>query len=170
MLHRAHPWAYYAGIYALLQICSLISLLCLAITILIVSVRRAGANLHRDALRTLIRAPLRFFTTTDTGVVTNLFSQDLNLIDTELPTALLNTLSCVSPVAMTLLLVFAELLGKEIVQSDTEFPGFPSNRTSDRYAYLFSVLGHKLPVPQRPAIYGAKVLSADFQAAKVARP
>lgn len=95
--HPAHSYGYYAGIYALLQICAMVSLLLLAIAIYIVSVRRAGANIHHDALRTLIRAPLRFFTATDTGVVTNLFSQDLNLIDTELPNALLNTLFCVSP-------------------------------------------------------------------------
>ncbi|KAI0124051.1 putative ABC multidrug transporter [Xylariales sp. AK1849] len=92
--HPAHPYAYYAGIYALLQISGLISLLLLGIAIWVVSIKRAGANLHQDALRTLIRAPLRFFTATDTGVVTNLFSQDLNLIDTELPNALLNTLFC----------------------------------------------------------------------------
>ena len=95
--HPAHTHAYYAGIYALLQICALLSLLILGITIFVVSVERAGANVHQDALRTLVRAPLRFFTSTDTGVVTNLFSQDLNLIDTELPNALLNTLFSVSP-------------------------------------------------------------------------
>ncbi|THV45305.1 hypothetical protein BGAL_0505g00080 [Botrytis galanthina] len=89
------PHAYYAGIYALLQISGLFSLLFLGITLFIVSVKKAGAKLHHDALRTLIRAPLRFFTKTDTGVVTNLFSQDLNLIDTELPDATLNTLFCV---------------------------------------------------------------------------
>ncbi|KAI1345500.1 putative ABC multidrug transporter [Xylaria sp. FL0043] len=93
--HPSHTYAYYAGIYALLQIAAAISLLLLGISIFIISVRRAGANVHQDALRTLIRAPLSFFTTTDTGVVTNLFSQDLNLIDTELPNALLNTLFCV---------------------------------------------------------------------------
>ncbi|KAF7558131.1 hypothetical protein G7Z17_g146 [Cylindrodendrum hubeiense] len=93
--HPAHSYAYYAGIYTLLQICALISLLLLGIAIFIVAVERAGANLHQDALRTLIRAPLRFFTATDNGVVTNLFSQDLNLVDTELPSALLNTLFCV---------------------------------------------------------------------------
>lgn len=74
----------------------MISLLLLGINLFIFAVRRAGSNVHRDALRTLIRAPLRFFTKTDTGVVTNLFSQDLNLIDTELPNALLSTLFCVS--------------------------------------------------------------------------
>lgn len=92
----SHPFAYYAGIYALLQFCALISLVLLGIALFIVSVKRAGAGLHQDALNTLIRAPLRFFTTTDTGVVTNLFSQDLNLIDTDLPNSLLNTLFSVS--------------------------------------------------------------------------
>ncbi|CAI7648203.1 unnamed protein product [Penicillium palitans] len=89
--HPTHPYSYYAGIYALLQICALISLFLFGIAILIVSVERAGASLHQDALQTLVQAPLSFFTNTDTGVVTNLFSQDLNLIDTELPSATLNT-------------------------------------------------------------------------------
>ncbi|KUM59972.1 hypothetical protein ACN42_g7172 [Penicillium freii] len=93
--HPTHPYAYYAGIYALLQVCALISLFLLGICLLIVSVERAGASLHQDALQTLIQAPLSFFTNTDTGVVTNLFSQDLNLIDTELPSATLNTVYCV---------------------------------------------------------------------------
>lgn len=93
---RSHSHAYYVGIYALLQVSALISLLLLSITLFIVSIKRAGANLHHDTLTTLIQAPLSFFTHTDTGVITNLFSQDLNLIDTELPDALLNTLFCVS--------------------------------------------------------------------------
>ncbi|KAJ4290433.1 hypothetical protein N0V90_010649 [Kalmusia sp. IMI 367209] len=87
-----HSYGYYAGLYALLQICALVSLLLLAITLWVFGIRRAGANIHRDALRTLVRAPLRFFTKTDTGVITNLFSQDLNLVDTELPDATLNLL------------------------------------------------------------------------------
>ncbi|KAH0376384.1 putative ABC multidrug transporter, partial [Aureobasidium melanogenum] len=91
-IHPIHTWAYYAGIYALLQVCGLLSLLLLAIVIFVVSVQKVGANIHEDALQTLIRAPLSFFTGTDTGVVTNLFSQDLNLVDTELPSALLNFL------------------------------------------------------------------------------
>ncbi|KAF7622110.1 multidrug resistance-associated protein [Aspergillus flavus] len=95
-VHPAHSNSYYAGIYALLQICAIIALLLLGITLFIVSVKKAGANLHQQALRTLIRATLSFFTNTDTGVVTNLFSQDLNLIDTELPEATLNTLFCAS--------------------------------------------------------------------------
>ena len=75
----------------------MMSLLLLAIMLWVVAVKRAGASIHQEALTTLIRAPLYFFTTTDTGVVTNLFSQDLNLIDTELPEATLDTLFSVSP-------------------------------------------------------------------------
>jgi ABC-type multidrug transport system fused ATPase/permease subunit len=90
--NRSHSDAYYIGIYGLLQVCALIALVLLGIAIFITSVKKAGASLHREALDTLMRAPLSFFATTDTGVVTNLFSQDLNLIDTELPEATLNTL------------------------------------------------------------------------------
>ncbi|KAH8655419.1 P-loop containing nucleoside triphosphate hydrolase protein [Xylariales sp. PMI_506] len=93
--HPTHSSAYYAGIYALLQVSAMISLLLLGISLYIFAVKRAGANLHQEALKTLLRAPLSFFTNTDTGVVTNLFSQDLNLIDTELPNATLTTLFCV---------------------------------------------------------------------------
>ncbi|KAF2489056.1 P-loop containing nucleoside triphosphate hydrolase protein [Lophium mytilinum] len=90
-----HSYAYYARIYALFQVLALLSLLLLAITLWVVAIKRAGANIHQEALRTLIRAPLSFFTKTDTGVITNLFSQDLNLIDTELPEATLNVMMAV---------------------------------------------------------------------------
>jgi ABC-type multidrug transport system fused ATPase/permease subunit len=95
--HPVHSYSYYVGIYALLQTCCLLSLVALGYLIWVTGIRKSGAYLHRDALRTLIRAPLRFFTTTDQGIITNLFSQDLNLVDTELPNALLNTLINLTP-------------------------------------------------------------------------
>ncbi|KAL4875611.1 P-loop containing nucleoside triphosphate hydrolase protein [Aspergillus karnatakaensis] len=93
--YPTHGHAYYAGLYALLQVCAMISLLSLGIALYIFAIKKAGANLHQQALTTLMCAPLSFFTHTDTGVVTNLFSQDLNLIDTELPDATLNVLFCI---------------------------------------------------------------------------
>ncbi|CAI6338803.1 unnamed protein product [Periconia digitata] len=93
--HPSHSHSYYASIYAVLNVCALVSLLLLGVALLFFAVKRAGAHLHQEALDTLIHAPLQFLTTTDTGVITNLFSQDLNLIDTELPDSLLNTLFCV---------------------------------------------------------------------------
>ncbi|KAI1099495.1 hypothetical protein F4804DRAFT_321707 [Jackrogersella minutella] len=85
-----HSFGYYAGIYAAFEICALLSLLSLGILLYITVITRSGISLHHDALRTLVRAPLSFFTATDQGIVTNLFSQDLSLVDNELPGALLN--------------------------------------------------------------------------------
>ncbi|KAF9694299.1 hypothetical protein EKO04_007720 [Ascochyta lentis] len=93
-----HSYAYWAGVYALLQISALISLFLLGASIWVVSIKRAGANLHQGILRTLFQAPLRFFTETDTGITTNYFSQDLNLIDTELPDATVSTLFSITQV------------------------------------------------------------------------
>lgn len=87
---------FYLGIYSLLNVSCLFTLLFLGYLVWVLAVRKAGSNLHHDALRTLINAPLGYLTKTDQGVITNLFSQDLNLLDTELANALLNTLMNVS--------------------------------------------------------------------------
>ncbi|KAH0437123.1 ABC multidrug transporter [Colletotrichum camelliae] len=87
----AHSTPFYVGIYALFQCLALGSLIAEAILGLLVIIRISGANLHKDALRAVFAAPLSYFTTTDTGVLTNLFSQDMTLIDGELPQALTNT-------------------------------------------------------------------------------
>lgn len=83
--------SFYVGLYALYQCLALLTLIVEVATGMLIIVRNSGTNLHEKALKTLISAPLRFFATTDTGVVTNLFSQDMTLIDGELPHALTNT-------------------------------------------------------------------------------
>ncbi|KAI5922440.1 ABC multidrug transporter [Camillea tinctor] len=87
-----HGNGYYLGIYAMLQISSLLSMSAFGFSISVAAIRKSGTVLHQKALNTLFHAPLRFITATDQGVITNLFSQDLNLIDTELPNGLLNTI------------------------------------------------------------------------------
>ncbi|KAI0376568.1 P-loop containing nucleoside triphosphate hydrolase protein [Hypomontagnella monticulosa] len=82
--------SYYIGIYALFQIMTLASLFLIGLACFKTLVTISGSRLHKEVLGTVINAPLRFFTTTDTGVVTNLFSQDMTLIDGELPQSLLN--------------------------------------------------------------------------------
>jgi ABC-type multidrug transport system fused ATPase/permease subunit len=47
---------------------------------------RAGQNFHLRAIQTLITAPLSLFTQTPPGVLLNRFSQDLNILDSELGT------------------------------------------------------------------------------------
>lgn len=87
-----HRNAFYLGLFALFQAAGLLSLFLNVWICLRWIIHRSGAALHKAALHTVTHAPLRFFTTTDTGVVTNLFSQDMTLIDGDLPIALINIL------------------------------------------------------------------------------
>ncbi|KAJ6780041.1 hypothetical protein PWT90_01213 [Aphanocladium album] len=90
---QAHSKSFYLGVF------SFLSCLRLATVILevglgsLVLAKLSGLNLHKDAIRTVIAAPLRFFVKTDVGKITNLFSQDLSLIDNELPSALIDAAS-----------------------------------------------------------------------------
>ena len=54
----------------------------------------SGANLHVALLRTIMRAPQKFFNETDTGVTLNRFSQDMTLVDQALPAGVILTLVC----------------------------------------------------------------------------
>ena len=56
----------------------------------------SGANLHLSLLRTIMRAPQKFFNETDTGVTLNRFSQDMTLVDQALPAGVILTLVCTS--------------------------------------------------------------------------
>ncbi|KAG4443174.1 hypothetical protein IFR05_001316 [Cadophora sp. M221] len=89
--HPTHSTPFYIGFYALFQASTLGCLFAICIVVLLVTIQVSGTKIHEEALATVINAPLKFFTTTDTGVVTNLFSQDMTLIDWDLPLALLNT-------------------------------------------------------------------------------
>lgn len=82
--------SFYIGLYAVFQVSYLGSMFFVFLLCLTTMIQRSGSKLHRAALVTLVNAPLKFFATTDTGIVTNLFSQDMNLIDHELPIAVTN--------------------------------------------------------------------------------
>jgi ATP-binding cassette subfamily C (CFTR/MRP) protein 1 len=49
---------------------------------------RSGAVLHSSLLSTVLRAPLSYFINNDIGTIVNRFSQDIKLIDRDLPSAL----------------------------------------------------------------------------------
>lgn len=86
----SHSNSFFLGLYALFQICTPISLLFMSLICFKTMVHQSGSRLHQDALNTVIWAPLRFFSKTDTGTITNLFSQDMTLVDGRLPMALTN--------------------------------------------------------------------------------
>lgn len=61
------------------------SLSALAVQAFMYMVPRSSRGLHLNLLRTVLNAPLSFFTRTDIGTVINRFSQDMTLVDGELP-------------------------------------------------------------------------------------
>ncbi|KAF4624072.1 hypothetical protein G7Y89_g14101 [Cudoniella acicularis] len=84
---------YYLGVYAAFQFLALVFLALFAGHTLTAMAVRAGASLHGVLLATVMAAPISFFSTVDMGITTNRFSQDLLLVDGELPMALLETVS-----------------------------------------------------------------------------
>lgn len=84
---------FYLGIYAMLQGIGMLSWFLFTYHILTTSITASGLNLHGKLLKTAMSMPLSFLTKKDTGAVLNRFSQDLEIIDGELPGALLNTLA-----------------------------------------------------------------------------
>jgi ATP-binding cassette, subfamily C (CFTR/MRP), member 1 len=55
-------------------------------------VPRSSNGLHLSLLRTVMNAPLSFFTRTDSGMTLNRFSQDMGLVDNDLPFSFIDTL------------------------------------------------------------------------------
>lgn len=91
--NATHPngnLGYWLGIYALLGVAGLISLVVSCWQIIVTMVPQSGGNFHSRLLNTVLRAPMSFFATTDTGTTLNRFSQDLQLIDMDLPISALN--------------------------------------------------------------------------------
>ncbi|EFQ31083.1 ABC transporter [Colletotrichum graminicola] len=68
---------------------------------------RSGAELHRRLISTVTGASLGFFSTTNTGVILNRFSQDLELIDRQLPPAILALSNQVSKLIVQTTLLFS---------------------------------------------------------------
>ncbi|KAF7719382.1 Uncharacterized protein PECH_004876 [Penicillium ucsense] len=81
----------YLGVYAMLGCIAMISLILGCWQMVITMVPRSGETFHRKLLQTVLAAPMFFFSTTDMGSILNRFSQDLQLIDMELPIAAINT-------------------------------------------------------------------------------
>lgn len=79
------------GVYAMLGGVALLFLIVSCWQLIITMVPRSGVNFHWKLLNAVLSSPMTFFSTTDTGVTLNRFSQDLMLIDMELPVAALNT-------------------------------------------------------------------------------
>ena len=102
--HPNSRLGYWLGIYAMLGIAGLASLVAGCWALVVTMVPQAGRSFHRKLLKTVLAAPLSFFAKTDTGVTLNRFSQDLQLIDMDLPVSALNffiaSVLCVSQIVL----------------------------------------------------------------------
>ncbi|KAH8204385.1 hypothetical protein TruAng_001436 [Truncatella angustata] len=78
------------GIFAALEAGALIALVLVCWHVLLNLAVISGSKLHHTLLKCTLRAPLSFFGVTDIGSITNRFSQDMNLVDAELPFSLIN--------------------------------------------------------------------------------
>ncbi|KAJ5562000.1 hypothetical protein N7535_003537 [Penicillium sp. DV-2018c] len=92
----AHPKqeiGHYLGIYVMLGCIAMLALVVGCWQMIITMVPKSGESFHRRLLTTVLSAPMLFFSTTDSGTILNRFSQDLQLIDMELPIAAINTVA-----------------------------------------------------------------------------
>ncbi|GKT64976.1 ABC multidrug transporter [Colletotrichum tofieldiae] len=81
---------YYLGLFGLLTGLAVLGITGAAYFFLIVMVPLSSEILHARLLRSVMEAPVAFFSRTDVGVTTNRFSQDMSVVDTELPFALVD--------------------------------------------------------------------------------
>lgn len=66
---------------------------------------RASKRMHHQLLDGVMHSPMIFFDTTPMGRILNLFSKDINVIDTIMPNTFRSWLSCVFSVISTVLLI-----------------------------------------------------------------
>jgi ABC-type multidrug transport system fused ATPase/permease subunit len=84
--------AKYISVYVVLAVGGTIFLGLAYSLVLVLMVPRAGLRLHKVMLKAVMAAPMSFFAQTDTGVTINRFSQDMGLIDRQLPTTMAQVL------------------------------------------------------------------------------
>jgi ABC-type multidrug transport system fused ATPase/permease subunit len=77
------------GVLLGVEFTAIATLMILTGMLFIIMIPRSATNLHGRLLKTIENASLYFFTSTDAGQIVNRFSQDLSVIDAELPIAAL---------------------------------------------------------------------------------
>ena len=91
-----HSFAFWIGIYALLGAGVVLCVFPAGLIVLRTAVRLAGTDLHHAAVDTVMHSSLRFLGSTDVGKVLNLFSQDMDIMDTQLPRMVNNLCICLA--------------------------------------------------------------------------
>ncbi|TGO56919.1 hypothetical protein BELL_1374g00010 [Botrytis elliptica] len=86
--NKANP--YWLGIYGMLSAIAMLGFVASISHLMLYMMPKSAKVLHQRLLDSVMGAPLSFFTATDTGTTTNRFSQDMSIIDGDLPYALVD--------------------------------------------------------------------------------
>ncbi|KAI8192002.1 ABC transporter [Colletotrichum sp. SAR 10_77] len=81
----------WVGVYVLWGVLTEVAVAIETYYFLVIIVPQSAKGLHFGVLKAALAAPMSFFVKTDTGVIINRFSQDMNLIDLPLPLAFMLT-------------------------------------------------------------------------------
>ncbi|KAI1810238.1 P-loop containing nucleoside triphosphate hydrolase protein [Poronia punctata] len=101
----AYTW-FYMSMFALSSILSFAATVSVIWSTIIVIAPKAGKSLHHRLLTIIMRAPLSYYTTTDTGETLNRFTEDMTYVDHDLPFNLMNTFWKFSKLISQLTLLF----------------------------------------------------------------
>ncbi|KAM7205481.1 P-loop containing nucleoside triphosphate hydrolase protein [Naviculisporaceae sp. PSN 640] len=101
---------FYIGIYALMLVLSTVGVAIELWVFFIKIISNTALKLHSDLLDSTLKAPYNFFQKTDTGTITNRFSQDMDLIDMTLPSQAAQFTTAVASCAVQLIILC--VLGK----------------------------------------------------------
>ncbi|KAI1762970.1 ABC transporter [Hypoxylon sp. FL1150] len=104
---------FYMGIYAMIGVLGVIAAAVAAWFAVITVVSSTATNLHADLLEAVVKAPFRFFASTDSGELLNRFSQDMELVDMDLPLVMVNYTSTAISIVIkiVILAIFSRYLG-----------------------------------------------------------
>ncbi|KAK9426251.1 putative ABC multidrug transporter [Seiridium unicorne] len=86
-----NPGPYFGAYFAFAISCVIASAMSVSFFMLKI-VPESAQTLHEMFLQTVVKAPLWFFSTTDSGITLNRFSQDMTLFDNRLPVAMYHTI------------------------------------------------------------------------------
>ncbi|KAI8290846.1 ABC transporter atnG [Colletotrichum sp. SAR 10_98] len=104
---------YYLGMYAVFGVLGTLGASLAAWFAFLDIITNTALKLHSDLLKITMAASFRFLTTTDNGEILNRFSEDMQLLDMDLPSNLVNyTSTAISVLAkLVILAVFSQFLG-----------------------------------------------------------
>ncbi|EME46459.1 hypothetical protein DOTSEDRAFT_70457 [Dothistroma septosporum NZE10] len=104
--HGTNNVGYWLGIYGTIAAIAIIGSVSSDLVFKLHVVPKTSAKFHELLLSTTVKAPLSFLTSTDSGTITNRFSQDLQLIDNDLPEAFDRTVFHILSAIASAVLVF----------------------------------------------------------------